>query len=225
MQKITHEKCRTIVITQFDRIRIHSSIMGAMRRKSIPMTMRGGDLIRGAVFGLIDHPDYTVEVAIKRAVEMSNMPSCPETLEGAYEEMFECIDSVMREKDFYDESGKRMKKTEIVNRVIAGLAYDIKKDYCYSLVVSYLEKEKYCWSLISTELIKNMMFKKLIADDSTKECMYEYAYRKAFVDDSEKNFDKIAAVVEEYTQDVVPETYESVYEMVLNAVDHIYENN
>ncbi len=223
MQK-TVEK-RNLEVTHFDRIRIHSSIMSAMRRKRIPMTMRGGDLIRGAVFGLIDHPEYSMEVAVERAVRMSNMPSCPDTVEDAYEEMFDCIETVMREDDFYDEEGKRMNHVEIVNHAVKGLAFDIKKDYCYSLTVQYIQEAELRWNRISTEIVKNMVFKKLIADESTKECMYEYAYRKAFADDSHKSFEEVEAIIEECTQDLVSEKYTSVYEMVLDAVDHIHEKN
>jgi len=224
MQEIT-EKKRNLEVTHFDRIRIHSSIMSAMRRKRIPMTMRGGDLVRGTVFGLIDHPDYSMEVAVERAVEMSNMPSCPETVEDAYAEMFDCIETVMREDDFYDEDGKRMNHVEIVNRAVKGLAFDIKKDYCYSLTVQYLQEAKLRWDRISTEIVKNMIFKKLVADESTKECMYEYAYRKAFVDDSKKSFEEVEELIDESTQDVISDKYFSVYEMVLDAVDHIHEKN
>ena len=51
-----------------DRQRLHSAIAGAMRRKRIPRSFRGYDILRGVVFGLIDHPEYGFYDSMAKAV-------------------------------------------------------------------------------------------------------------------------------------------------------------
>lgn len=232
MQKETKE-VRTIQI-KFERERIHSSIAGAIRRKRIPMSMRGGDLIRGAVFGIIDHPEYSVEKAIARAVEMCKLPGSPDSVDEGYEEILECIDIVLREVDFYDipegfdidsqdyRSCRRRDEKEIVEYVILGLVYDVRKDYCYSKVVRFLDEKRCKVTKIETEILKNMLFKKLIADNSTEECIYEYAYRKTFM--QEGKWQQIKEEVDSQLKSIIPQGM-TPYEYVLRTVDEFYEKN
>ena len=83
----------------FSRQRLHSSIAGALRRKGIPNDLRGYDLVRGVVFGMMDHPEYSMEVALERAMERTSMPGAPRDIQEAYECLWECVESALREVD------------------------------------------------------------------------------------------------------------------------------
>ena len=91
MQKET----RKLRVT-FDRERLHSAIVLATRRRRIPKELIGYDIIRGTVFGMIDHPEYSFEDAVEKAVNICKLPGSPETLEDGIEEAFECVDVVLR---------------------------------------------------------------------------------------------------------------------------------
>ena len=131
-----------------DRQRLHSAIAGAMRRKRIPRTFRGYDILRGVVFGMIDHPEYNFNEAMARAVEVCSLPGSPETVEEGILESFDCVEPIMREKDFINpENGERMPEEEIVKKVVSGLVYDIQKEWCYSKTIEFLGGSHYKDSL------------------------------------------------------------------------------
>ena len=209
----------------FDRERLHSAIVLAMRRRRIPKEFVGYDIIRGTVFGMIDHPEYSFEEAIAKAVDVCRLPGSPETVEDGIEEAFECVDVVLREKDFYDpETNERYSEEQIVEKVVQVMVYDIYKDFCYTQTMAYIKKLK-LKDDFRTEIIKNMLFKKLVADDSTQVCIYEYAFRKSFVwPASEPITDleiktKVDAVIGNIPGGFIP------YEYVLKMVDQIYAEN
>lgn len=209
----------------FDRERLHSAIVLAMRRRRIPKEFVGYDIIRGTVFGMIDHPEYSFEEAIAKAVDVCRLPGSPETVEDGLEEAFECVDVVLREKDFYDpETNERYSDEQIVEKVVQAMVYDIYKDFCYTQTMAYIKKLK-LKDDFRTEIIKNMLFKKLVADDSTQVCIYEYAFRKSFVwPASEPITDleiktKVDAVIGNIPGGFIP------YEYVLKMVDQIYAEN
>ncbi|MCI8290735.1 MAG: hypothetical protein HFJ25_00540 [Clostridia bacterium] len=227
MQKNT--EVREIDIT-FNSERIHSSIRLALRRRGIPMEMRGGDLIHGTAFGLVDHPEYTVEDAIIRASEMCNLPGRnPETLEDGYMEIMECMDVVLRPEDFYNvpigftgeyTACEMLDTKEIVDKAIMGIVFDIKKDFCYTTTIEYLEKKGYNLDTRGTHILKDMIFKKLVADDSTRECMYNFAYRKNFFK-SLHNPKEIEKFVNAAMKEILPIEVDA-YTYVLESVDEIY---
>ena len=67
-----------------------------------------------------------------------------------------------------------------------------------------------------------MIFKKLIADDSTEECMYEYAYKKAVVSNADNiTADDKKAYVKEQMHDILPDGKDP-FEFSCECVDEIY---
>lgn len=209
----------------FDRERLHSAIVLAMRRRRIPKEFVGYDIIRGTVFGMIDHPEYSFKDAIEKAVDVCRLPGSPETVEDGLEEAFECVDVVLREKDFYNpETNERYSDEQLVEKVVQAMVYDIYKDFCYTQTMAYIKKLK-LKDDFRTEIIKNMLFKKLVADDSTQVCIYEYTFRKSFVwPASEPITDleikqKVDAVLGEIPGGFTP------YEYVMKMADEIYAEN
>ena len=209
----------------FDRERLHSAIILSMRRRRIPKEFIGYDIIRGTVFGIIDHPEYSFKDAVEKAVDICRLPGSPETVEDGLEEAFECIDVVLREKDFYDpETNERYSDEQMVEKVVQSMVYDIYKDFCYTQTMAYIKKMK-LKDDFRTEIIKNMLFKKLVADDSTQVCIYEYTFRKSFVlPTSEPITDleiktKVDAVIGNIPEGFTP------YEYVMKMADQIYAEN
>lgn len=220
MQKET----RKLRVT-FDRERLHSAIVLAMRRRRIPKEFVGYDIIRGTVFGMIDHPEYSFEEAIAKAVDVCRLPGSPETVEDGIEEAFECVDVVLREKDFYDpETNERYSDEQLVEKVVQAMVYDIYKDFCYTQTMAYIKKLKLKEEL-RTEVIKNMLFKKLVADDSTQQCIYEYAFKKSFVWSAsepitdEEIMQKVDAVLGKIPGGFTP------YEYVMKMALQVYSEN
>lgn len=209
----------------FDRERLHSAIVLAMRRRRIPKEFVGYDIIRGTVFGMIDHPEYSFKDAIEKAVDVCRLPGSPETVEDGLEEAFECVDVVLREKDFYNpETNERYSDEQLVEKVVQAMVYDIYKDFCYTQTMAYIKKLK-LKDDFRTELIKNMLFKKLVADDSTKECIYEYAFKKSFMWSSsepitaEEIYQKVDAVLGEIPGGL------TAYEYIMQMADQVYVEN
>lgn len=213
------------VNVNFSRERLHSSIAGALRRRRIPRDLRGYDLIRGVIFGLVDHPEYTLEVALQKAVDVSKIPGSPTDIEEAYAQIFDCIEPAMRVKDFYPEGNEtkpRFSEREIIEMVINSVVYDIKKDYCYSSTINFMREKKFK-NYLAYEILKNMIFKKLVAADSTEECMYEYAFRKTFVSSDNKPAEAIKAEVDQEVESILP-AGETIYTYALKCVEEILEH-
>lgn len=213
-----------VLRVNYDTGRLHSAIAGAIRRKQIPNNMLGYDIIRGTVYGMLDHPEYLLDRALGRAVECSKIPGSVETFADGFSLAFECIDTVLRDEDFYDkEDGRSLTEAEIVRRVISGIVEDIHKEYAYSVTVNFL-KEAHVGESIQSEILKNMIFKKLVADESTKKCIYEFAFKKAFVADNALPEEKTEEVINETLKGFIPEGKDP-YEYVLECVDKIYAEN
>ena len=90
--------------------------------------------------------------------------------------------------------------------------------------MAYIKKLKLKEEL-RTEVIKNMLFKKLVADDSTQQCIYEYAFKKSFVWSAsepitdEEIMQKVDAVLGKIPGGFTP------YEYVMKMADEIYAEN
>lgn len=218
------EEVRTLKVTM-DQGRLHSAIVGAMRRKRIPRNLRGYDILRGIVYGMIDHPEYDFQRAVERAVEVCSLPGCPESIEEGILEAFDCVEPVMREVDFVNpETQEPYSEEEVVKKVADGLMCDVRKGYCYGLTVEFLEKKGFKIGMLSVELLKDMIFKKLVADDSTQECMLDYAYRKCVLPNPNDQIraDEVAKYVVNNMQEIVPEGM-TPYTFACKCVDEIYE--
>lgn len=220
MQKET----RKLRVT-FDRERLHSAIVLAMRRRRIPKDMLGSDIIRGSVFGMIDHPEYSFKDAIEKAVDVCRLPGSPETVDEGVEEAFECIDVILREEDFFNsETNESYTDEQMVERVVRAMVYDIYKDFCYTQTVAFIKKMKFKDDF-RTELIKNMLFKKLVAFESTEQCIYEYAFRKSFVwPASEPITDEEIKQKVDFVLGEIPNG-DSPYRYILELADQVYTEN
>lgn len=218
------KEVRKLKVT-FDRERLHSSIALAMRRRRIPKEFVGYDIIRGTVFGLIDHPEYSFDEAIAKAVDVCRLPGSPETIDEGVEEAFECIDVILREEDFFNpETKERYSDEQMVERVVRAMVYDIYKDFCYTQTVAFIKKLK-LKDDFRTELIKNMLFKKIVADDSTQVCIYEYAFRKSFVWPKSEPITDLE--IKQKVDSVIGDIREGLttYEYIVEMADQIYAEN
>lgn len=179
-----------------DRIALTSFISSELRSRGIPMVLLGGDIIRGALFDMMDHPENTIAESIGRAVDFSKFPGTLSRENVADDErkqrdickgynlIYEAVEaSAVKDIPWISnhEQNALNRKVEVVNSVLRSMAANIRRAYCYSLTIKYFNSNPLSLdTLLGKEIIKDMVFKKLVADDSTKECMYEYAFRKEF---------------------------------------------
>lgn len=202
---------------------LHSKIVLVMRRKGLSMELMGGDLIRGVVFGMIDHPEYELDTAVKRAVEMCNLPGYIDSIETAYSLIYECIDAGnLRVEDEYQVDGSRRTEREITHMVVNGLVKDVRKSEMYAQTVKYLtEHEKLDIMQFSTELIKNMVYKIIMSDRmATEECTLTYAYKKAYMDEEQHDYNEMSKKVIRATMEIVPGS-RTPYEYAMELADNI----
>lgn len=207
----------------FSRQRLHSSIAGALRRKGIPNSLRGYDLVRGVVFGMMDHPEYTLEVALERAMEMTSVPGAPRDLTEAYECLWECIEPSLREVDFHidrDFSKGKMSNPEVVIVTIDRIIREVQKDYCYSSTINFM-REKNFENYFAYDILKNMIFKKLMDDDVSDAELYSYAYRNTFAVADIPDMSKAMKSVDEEIAKILPAN-ETMHSYVAKCVDEIY---
>ncbi len=180
-----------------DRIALTSFISSELRSRGIPMILLGGDIIRGAVFDMMDHPENSIAESIGRAVDFSKFPGTlsnngcgdDETRKErdickGYNLIYDAIEASMV-KDIPwipgNDQNALQRKVEVVDCVLKSMAANVRRAYCYALTIKYFNSNPLSLdTLLGKEIIKDMVFKKLVADDSTKECMYEYAFRKEF---------------------------------------------
>ncbi len=224
----------------FDRQGLHAAIESATRRKCIPSDCFGKDLIRGTIIGLIEHPDYSMELAIEKAARNCRINGSNIDLKRAVFEMAECY---LSSDLLTDERGEEIndlehiiemwymkrdhdlayhKALKFVTEVTEGLIYDIQKSFCYSTTIEYLVQKGFHLSDLTTDVLKNMVFKKLVADDSTSECMYEYAYRKSLWSDEIADNKKIEETIDDYCSEILPEDCKSMFEFASRIVEEIY---
>lgn len=207
----------------FSRQRLHSSIAGALRRKGIPNTLRGYDLVRGVVFGMMDHPEYTMEVALERAMEMTSVPGAPRDMNEANECLWECIEPALREVDFHEErdfSKRKMTEREAMITFIERIIHEVQKDYCYTSTIQFMQ-EKNFENYFAYDILKNMIFKKLMDDDVSDAELYSYAYRNTFAVAEITDMHKAVKSVDEEIAKILPEN-ETLHSYVAKCVEEIY---
>ena len=207
----------------FSRQRLHSSIAGALRRKGIPNDLRGYDLVRGVVFGMMDHPEYSMEVALERAMERTSMPGAPRDIQEAYECLWECVESALREVDFHEDrdySKRRMSNLETANAFIQRILREARKDYCYSSTIQFM-REKNFENYFAYDILKNMIFKKLMDDDASDAELYNYAYRNTFAVAEIADMHKAVRSVDKEIAKILPEN-ETMHSYVAKCVEEIY---
>lgn len=188
---------------EFDRERLHSSITCSMRKRNIPMYVRGVDILRGVIFGRIDHPEYSIDDAIAKAVEMCSIPGRPETVEEGYQALMELLDVHKNELD----------------EIIGKFEEDIFKDYYYSSVVKFLKMKGMKIGDLATEYLKNMIYKKLVADESTEDCMYRYAYQRSLFSDEILSLEETKRRIDSATKEICENN--TAYEYAIKTAKEI----
>ena len=234
-----HENKRELRVN-FEKNRLHASFLSAVRRMKIPRMYRGLDLIRGTVIGLVRHPEYDIDKAVAEAAEMCKMTGNVISTDDALLEIADCLVIGLSTTGRFDEkqlsevedildigildAEERKKLKDFVEQEVQEIVYTIKKDFCYEKSFKYLLARGWKIHDLQTEFLKNMLFKKLIADDSTQECMYEYAYRKTCLVEVKKC---PKSIDEEIFGDTMPKLLQgmSPYDYVNHAADEIYSEN
>jgi len=207
----------------FSRQRLHSSIAAALRRKCVPSYLRGYDLLRGMVFGMMDHPEYTQKDALEKAMEMTTIPGAPRDMNEAYECLWECIEPALREADFHvdrDPSKEKISNPEVVLDFIERILREVRKDYCYSSTIQFM-REKNFNNYFAYDILKNMIFKKLMDDDASDAELYSYAYRNTFAVTEITDMHKAMKSVDEEITKILPEN-ETMHSYVAKCVEEIY---
>lgn len=181
----------------YEKTHLYSSLACQMRRRGIPRNLMGYDILLGVVFGKIRHPEITIEEAIQNSVNACKLPGSKDTVEDGIFRMLECIE-VNNDIDTWYEEG--MSDMQVIEFMVETLVEDIRKEYCYTVTITILGLDKTSETL-SQQIIKNMLFKKLVADESTWECMLDYATKKLKVLDEEIGKKEVL----ELAQESVPE--------------------
>lgn len=169
-------------IINYDKVRLHAAIMLSFRRRKVAVYLRGADILRGTVVGIIRHPQYTLRTAVTEAVQYSTLPGGAETYEDGLEEIMTCLEGVIHNKDMYDDNGKEIDAEILVEKVVNSIIEDIWKDFCYDAATKYLKEKGWDTLELSTSVLRDMIFKKMVDNSSTRECTYRYALRKVLME-------------------------------------------
>lgn len=201
----------------FDKRRLHSSIDLHLRRTKIPTTMIGSDILRGVIFGMLRHPEFTVKDAVERAVDAASFLGNCMSIEDGYDCIFEVLEAVM-DIDYSKSEDK------VIEEVVEGFTLEIRKEFCYEMVVRTLEKnlKGYRKYSIGGDFLKCMAFKKVYAPESTYGCMVDYALKKVGMNLDEKlTIEKALEYLEPFLE---PEATEDTLRLKIGElVDEVYE--
>ena len=171
MQEVT--KVARQLKVDFDRARLHSLIEGCFRRKRIPTFLRGKDLIRGTIIGILEK-SYDFEMAVEKATQKCRLNGYVPSKQEAMYDMAECfingsIDPSSPRQDDIIRIEKILEGIEkdddhliegFVQEGINGLLYDIRKVFCYTTTMEFLKEKNMNMAELSSDIIKNMVFKK-----------------------------------------------------------------
>ena len=213
------------LVANFDKRRLHSSIMLHMRRMGIPMSLIGADLLKGVVYGVIRHPDIAIDKALENAIENAKLPGNSMTVDDGYDYIMEVIEIASR-PDISGFNRTPESEMEIIQEVVDNIITEIYKEFCYEITVKTLEKNlgiKSAYS-IGGELIKCMLFKKLYDPASTHQCMYDYALKKVGAEIEEEL--TITDVIE-YAKAILGEnaTENDLFELLHKLEKSAYQEN
>lgn len=178
MEEPNNKGTRKLVVN-FEKRRLHSSIMLHMRRMRIPSSMIGADLLKGVIFGVMRHPEISIREAVSNAVNASKVPGSTMSVDDGFDYIMDALE-VASEIEFSEDERTSEKMEETLKSVVSNFVAEFNKEYCYEITIKTLETNlkgfrKYT---IGGEIIKCMLFKKLYAPESTYDCMREYALRK-----------------------------------------------
>ena len=236
MQEVGENTGRKLKVT-CDRTVLTSLVDSALRSKGVPMVLFGGDLIRGAVFDMMDHPENSIEESVGRAYFFSKLPGrlskqkelTTIDIERGYDYIYEAIEaSGIKHIPWipYSEPDRDSRKRAIVEKHLKIIAYDVFKSYCYSVMFHHFEDFRYSFdTTFGMQLVKDMVYKKLVADESTEECMYAYAYRKEFNTSETVSLEDMKAKITKQLEGYCKETGKTPYEIACDIVDSIYEKH
>lgn len=218
------KETRKLVIN-FDKRRLHASIMLHMRRMKIPLSMIGADLLKGVVFGVVRHPEISIHTALENAVNASKVPGTTMTVEDGLDYIMEVVEISAR-SDISEEDRTFEEKEKILEKVVNNIIAEINKEFCYEITIKTLNKKlkgfrKYT---IGGDFIKCMLFKKLYAPESTYDCMRDYALRKVGSEIDEKNFTMEKAL--EYVKPFLGKdaSEQDLEKLLEDLEDYVYEN-
>ena len=233
MSDAKHSEVRGLKINA-DRKNLTSHVTTILRSWRIPMSLIGGDLIRGAVFDRLDHPDHSYAAAIGRAFFYSNLPgTMAKTMEDCdadlgYDLIYEAIEaSPIKGVPWIPSThpDRVTKVREIVDKVLDNIEYDVYKAVCHSAVYRHFEANNYGFdSELATNLVKDMVYKKLVAYESSEECTLVYAYKKEFQKD-EVSFEDAKERIHSYLRDYCNEVERTPYQVACDIADKIINEN
>lgn len=230
--------CRKCTV-KCDRTALTSLIFTELRHCGIPMVLLGGDIIRGTLFNMMDHPEHSISTSVGRAVDFSKFPGTlgnssedEETrkqrdIVKGYNLIYDALEaSSMRdipwisgvEKNFYE------RRREVCDDALRSMASSIRHSYCHVVVWNYFNNHPLSLdSLLAEEIIKDMVFKKLVADESTEECMYEYAFRKELRSDKDYTYEQKKGQIFDTMREYCTKKERTPYQIACEIVDKIYE--
>ncbi len=224
-----HSEVRGLKINA-DRKNLTSHVTTILRSWRIPMGLIGGDLIRGAVFDRLDHPDHSYADSVGRAYFFSNLPGTMAKsmddcdVELGYDLIYEAIEaSPIKGIEWIPTTHpKRVTKVrEIVDKVLDNIEYDVYKAVCHSAVYRHFEANKYDFdSELAADLVKYMVYKKLVAYESTEECTLVYAYKREFQTDK-ISFDDAKERISGYLRYYCSEVERTPFQVACDIADKI----
>ena len=126
------------LVVNFDKRRLHSSIMLHMRRMRIPSSMIGADLLKGVVFGVMRHPEISIREAVSNAVNASKVPGSTMSVDDGFGYIMDVLE-VASETEFSEDERTPEEMEETLKSVVSNFITEINKEYCYEITIQTLD--------------------------------------------------------------------------------------
>lgn len=181
--------------------KLYSAILGSMRRWRIPSNYEGTDLIRGAVYGMIDHPSYTIKEAIEKAYKASKNPLACSSYDEAIESMFYCASDCFKENE---------EKEGAVHNLLKKLTKESKYYFYLTLVADMLMEDGVQKDTIEHEILKTLAFELMQKPEVTIQEIYLEVYQAvlyAYPDSFEVAFGELNEYTEKATKGMTAFNY------------------